>query len=309
MKAGFSKIQLDRRHKIYIDAGSLIYSCAYQNRSSFDGGDYVPALRSFLKYLLCYRVAYKWKPVIVFDGRPPPEKAPEHQRRASSADHLSVTSLFIAMCVLVCRRHYFEYVVAPFEADVQAGRGFHDNACTVVILTGDSDLIAYGNKIVVVVKSWFQETYRYFDMRLPVTEEVKQNHPLYNYYHSYGVEVIHWWAAVMGCDISLGPTKTGIKDAGASAFLSAMQTFDGSTNRPNVNSFARALLQTCSKKVTDVYSLDDIVGELIRVSNWFGRDGQYYDKDGNYFHIWSNSSSCKPYHLSAYDGRIASKVM
>ena len=164
---------------------------------------------------------------------------------------------------------------------MQAGRGFHDSSCTVVILTGDLDLIAYGNKIVVVVKSWFKETYRYFDMRLPVTEEAKQKHPLYNYYHSYGVEVIHWWAAVMGCDISLGPTKTGIKDAGAAAFLSAMQAFDGSTNRPNVNSFARALLQACSKKVTDVYSLDGVVGELIRVSNWFGRGGQYYDKNGN----------------------------
>ena len=279
-KAGFSNLKFDGRHKIYIDGGSILYACAHKNSLSYEAGDYIPAVKSFLGLLLCLRSVHKWYPIIVFDGRPPPEKADEHQRRTGPSN----TSLYIGMCAHVCRRHFFEYVVSPLEADVQIGRRFHDPSSTVVVFTGDSDLITYGHKIVIVVESWFRETYRYFDLRVPVTEETRLQYPLYDYYHKYGVKVFYWWSAVMGCDVSLGGRKTGITHAGSAVFLSSLKTFADSGDVPNVSTFAEALHCQSSTRVTDAYSVEDICDELRRVSDWFGSAGRFYDKEAN---VWS----------------------
>ena len=40
------------------------------------------------------------------------------------------------------------------------------------------------------------------DMDTAVTERMKSSLPLFYYYRRYGLTVIHWWAAIMGCDIS-----------------------------------------------------------------------------------------------------------
>ena len=140
------------------------------------------------------------------------------------------------MSVEVCRVFFISCIVLPAEADMQAGR--NDN--TAIPVCRDSDLLGYGNKEVVIVDSYFKEEARVFDMTVPVTDEIKEKYPLYVYYHKHGVQVLHWWAAVMGCDIS--EHESGIHDAGEKAFLSALASFDSAEAQLlTTKSFAEAL--------------------------------------------------------------------
>ena len=95
------------------------------------------------------------------------------------------------MCARICKRLYYNYVVAPMEADMQAGRGEED-AEDAVVVCRDSDLIAYGNKLVVLVDNWAREEYRVVDLSIPATDEMKRTHPLYWYYHKYGGIIFRW---------------------------------------------------------------------------------------------------------------------
>ena len=93
----------------------------------------------------------------------------------------------------------------------------------------------------VVVESWFRETYSYFDLRFPVTEETRLQYSLYDYYHKYGVKFFHYRSAVMGCDVFFGGRKTGITHAGSAVFLSSLKVFADSGDIPNLSSFAESL--------------------------------------------------------------------
>jgi|SaaInl74LU_5_DNA_1037368.scaffolds.fasta_scaffold16525_2 hypothetical protein len=64
----------------------------------------------------------------------------------------------------------------------------------------DGDLIAFGNTVVVMIDSYHGEEYRIIDMTTPITEHTKEEMPLYYYYSKHGIKIIHWWAAVMGCE-------------------------------------------------------------------------------------------------------------
>ena len=50
---------------------------------------------------------------------------------------------------------------------------------------------------------------------------------------------------------------------------------------PNSQSFAEALLQVLPESIAEKHTLTTICNELDRVSKWFSKDGQYYDKDSN----------------------------
>jgi 5'-3' exonuclease len=122
-----------------------------------------------------------WHRAPYFDGQSPTEKAPKHaQRQKSRKDNdesVVVTPLFVGMCIRVCQRYYFNYVVAPYEADVQVGR--HESAIAV---TRDSDLIAYRNRQLLIVDSYNKQEWRFIDMTVPLTDENKGKYPLYAHY-------------------------------------------------------------------------------------------------------------------------------
>ena len=130
-----------------------MHTCALEHIDTFNQGIYQPALSSFLGKLVSLRTAYNWDFTIIFDGQSPPEKAPEHARRQKSKKDgdksIIITPLFVGMCIRVCLRYYFKYVVAPFEADVQVGR----QSESTIAVARDSDLIAYGNEQVLIVDS------------------------------------------------------------------------------------------------------------------------------------------------------------
>ena len=96
-----------------------------------------------------------------------------------------------------------------------------------------------------------------FDMTVPVTDEIKDKYPLYCYYHKHGLKNLHWWAAVMGCDIS--ENEYGFRGAGRKAFLNALASFD-SANAPPMGTklFANALREYSKAEVR----LSDSVSQI-----------------------------------------------
>eukprot|EP00984_Skeletonema_dohrnii_P032075 scaffold25492_cov80-Skeletonema_dohrnii-CCMP3373.AAC.2 len=249
---------------------------AYRHRHAYNAGDYLPSVLAFHRQLIILSVVNKWKFTAILDGASPAEKAFEHQRRVNKEDSISINSTYIAMCAKVCRTMFIDFVVAPEEADMQVGR--RSNSTTA--MGCDSDLIAFGNKIVVMIDNYHQEKYRIIDMTKPITEYTKDELPLYYYYHKYGIKIIHWWAATMGCDIS--EERCGIKHIGRDKFLSALESFeDKDLSALNEDSFAEALA-----KRTSIYrrlrgAKKTIRNELKRVGHWFTERGRYYDNDGN----------------------------
>ena len=82
---------------------------------------------------------------LVFDGQPPDEKRHEHARRRGDDNHVVIKAEFIAMCVLVCKRHFIRFIVSPAKADMQVG----NIQTEAVVVCRDSDEIAYGNRTIV----------------------------------------------------------------------------------------------------------------------------------------------------------------
>ena len=96
---------------------------------------------------------------LVFDGCPPKEKQHEHQRRCDKEGGVAINAIFIAMCVHIRRLQFVKYSVSPAESDMQVGqhRG-NGAACGGIPVCYDSDEVAYGNKVVIIVDDWAGES-------------------------------------------------------------------------------------------------------------------------------------------------------
>ena len=158
-----------------IDTGTLIFVCALRHKEAFNAGDYVPAAREFQRQIISMNLIYKWDYTLVFDGRPPEEKRHEHARRREKVGSVVIDSTFISICVVICKRHFVKYVVAPSEADMQVGR-WQDGAVPVC---RDSDEIAYGNRYVVFIDNWHREQFRVVDLNIPATVEMETKLPCF----------------------------------------------------------------------------------------------------------------------------------
>ncbi|KAL3768178.1 hypothetical protein ACHAWO_006548, partial [Cyclotella atomus] len=271
-----------RKIKADIDTGTLLYVCALKHRIAYNAGDYTHSVAEFHRQIVSLRVVYKWDMTIIFDGCPPPEKSPEHDRRKSKGDdgnNIIITSEFIALCAHACKRYFHNFVVSPAEADMQVCR----RDPTAIAVTRDSDLVAYGLKTIVIVDNYSREEFRLIDMDCAVTDDTKEQYPLFWYYKKYGLQIIHFWAAVMGCDISKGPTKVGIDGIGKKVFFSALDSFDSQQSTTIIDSqtFAKVLRENANSTVRATYSWKQIQEELDRIVHWFTIGGTYYDIDGN----------------------------
>ena len=159
---GFSGLDIlrNKTRPADIDTGTLVFVCALRHKEAFNNGDYTPAARKFQRQLIALNLIHQWDYTCIFDGRPPIEKCHEHQRRRGWDDSVVVDSTFIAICAKICKRHFVKYVVAPYEADMQVGR---QKEGTVAVCR-DSDEIAYGNKLVVIIDNYQKEEYRVIDL-------------------------------------------------------------------------------------------------------------------------------------------------
>jgi hypothetical protein len=274
---GFADLSdLMKGERVDIDAGTLLYVCAWRHKQVYADGNYLPSVAAFQAQLVILEAINKWQFTVVFDGCPPVEKQHEHMRRRQDPTSIVITSDYIAMCVQVCKTRCMDYVVAPAEADMQVGRRRDDT----IVLCRDSDEIAYGNKFVIIVDSYTKEEYRVIDLHCPLTDEVKEKYPLYTYYRVFGLRVIHYWAACRGCDIT--ESSTGLTGIGRTCFFTAMSKFDNSTpTQFTSEGLAKELHKAARLDTRLTYSVQSIQNELDRVQDFFSVRGTYYDDHGN----------------------------
>ena len=179
------------------------------------------------------------------------------------------------MCKEVCKDSGVPYIVAPQEADMQVCR----RNPSAIAICFDSDEIAYGCRRVLAVDSYFREKCRDIDLTGEVTPEIATKFPVYAARHKFGLRIFHWFAAVVGCDLS--EDKNGIKGSGRGAFVKALEHCEPISITPSdltAHRFAK-VLRDKSREVTRVtYSVKQIENELNRISAWFTRGGTYYDE-------------------------------
>jgi 5'-3' exonuclease len=261
---------------IDIDCGSLVYSCVLRCQDEYLAGNLLPAVAEFFRRVMYFIHILKWNARFVFDGMSPAEKRHEHARRSARDDAIVVSSTMTAMCAKVCQQHLIPFVVAPQEADMQVRR---QNPSSLVVCS-DSDALAYGAEGVIIVDRFGSELFRHIDTTIPVTGEIERKYPLYASFKKYGIQILHWWAAVMGCDIS--ENGNGIDGIGKSTFLKVAQEFySGDVADISAEQFATKLLGNSNAAAKSKHTIASVVAELDRVANWYTSGGCYYNEVGD----------------------------
>lgn len=135
---------------VNLDSGSLLWQCANISKIPYLRGDYAPAVKSFQAHVSFYYFVRNIDLFVCFDGPDPPEKSHERDRRG---DNLRNTSTYIALCVKVCRNLQIPHAVGAQEADFQAVMARREKK-NPIVMTNDSDIVAYGGKNVIFMKLW-----------------------------------------------------------------------------------------------------------------------------------------------------------
>jgi 5'-3' exonuclease len=233
---GFTTINF-RKERIVLDSAGLLFACAVKHSSSYLAGDYTPSLQAFQRNLVYLSSTLQWDMVVVFDGGDSPIK--QHERRRRDEHHASASShagkirnepLYIALACKICRDCFVDYMVAPEEADPQCryarfARVDGDPTEPTLVVTGDSDLIAYGNKVVMIVGSWAKEEFRIFNFDRDSLSRFVMNNEITDPYQKittmaylhFGTAVFQWHAACTGCDFT--ESGSGIKGFGPKTFM------------------------------------------------------------------------------------------
>eukprot|EP00978_Attheya_sp_CCMP212_P027787 scaffold93977_cov62-Attheya_sp.AAC.2 len=123
-------------------------------------------------------------------------------------------------------------------------------------------------------------------MEEPLTECIEQHYPLYAFYRRHGVKVIHWWAAVAGCDVT--ELSNGVDGIGKEMMFKTFCSLSGEGGEVTEEQFAAMLLcLSPPPSVSLKYSVAFIAEELKCVGSWYTKCGLFYDLDldGNIFRI------------------------
>jgi hypothetical protein len=172
-------------------------------------------------------------------------------------------------------------VVAPQEADFQAVKARPEKNPTVV--TGDSDIIAYGSRKTIVMKKWSmtREEYRIISF-VNVSTTQAESLPLYRAYLAFGLDVFAVWAACNGCDFSKGDTRIGVEHIGPAALIQVFTALMESNTDGllDLHRVAESLIEAA--RTTPLVSPGELAWELQRIVEWYRNGGRFYDiSNGN----------------------------
>ena len=215
---------------VNIDVAGLMYYCALRYETSFLENDYYPSARAFQDEIVYLKFILKWDVLVVFDGKDPAWKDAEHNRRYGDdvvdddgvKTKIRNNGTYIALCAKICAGLKIPYIVSPLEADTQVVKCRRDK--NPVIVTGDSDILAYDMGMrVVLISSWNMdsEKFRIYDIGI-MNESLYEKYPLYEAICVFGPVSLLVWAAACGCDFS--PDASGIGGIGETTVLKTFQT-------------------------------------------------------------------------------------
>ena len=146
----------------------------------------------------------------------------------------------------------------------------------------DSDDISFGNFTVAIGDSRPKEQYRPIDLWTLLAKGMKDTLPVYDYFHLYGWKVIHWFTAVMGCDISVN--GNGIDGMGRVAFVRALrESEDEDVRELEPFKFANKLRNLCRPAYQLKHTIKSISLEMKKVEGWYAADGTYYNSAANLY--------------------------
>jgi hypothetical protein len=169
---GLQKAGLARK-RVNIDAAGLMYYCALRYETRFLANDYYPAVRAFQDEVVYLHFILQWDLVVVFDGKDPAWKGVEHDRHYGDdfvddggvKTKIRNNGTYIALCAKTCACLKIPYVVSTLEADTQVVKWRRDE--NPIIVTGDSDILAYDTTVtVILISSWSMdsEEFRIYDI-------------------------------------------------------------------------------------------------------------------------------------------------
>jgi 5'-3' exonuclease len=273
-----------------------MYYCALRYETRFLANDYYPAVRAFQDEVVYLHFILQWDLVVVFDGKDPAWKGAEHDRRYGDdfvddggvKTKIRNNGTYIALCAKTCACLKIPYVVSTLEADTQVVKWRRDE--NPIIVTGDSDILAYDTTVtVILISSWSMdsEEFRIYDIAT-VNESLYEKYPLYEAICMFGPVSLWVWAAVCGCDFS--PHASGICGIGETTILKAFETLkekfvvDGDliydVSLPDI---ASSLFNACSSVTRQRFGITEeaISAELEFISDCFKSKGQYYNKNGD----------------------------
>ena len=183
-----------------IDAANLMFVAAHRHATTFNEGDYNPAVCQFMLQIQFYK-ARGMRMLILFDGKDDPDKRHENARRAAKravaqanikaaaekgetpaskdvAGLVKNTALYIACCAKVCQFLGVPYVVCPFQADAML-RGLPRDTPWVTV-TSDTDALPYSvDRLVSIIHSSYFDRFSPF-FRAPLKGEINTNTSKHN---------------------------------------------------------------------------------------------------------------------------------
>jgi hypothetical protein len=208
------------------DAAGALWSFAHRHAWDFLNGNHQPALIEWARLLNYLRSIMGWKLVVYFDGMENVHKQPEIDRRKKKVQQakdkndaggqVKNTPEYIAKAYAVCKHLQIDVRISAYEADPQVSH--HSMSQSLVAVTGDSDLLAYGvaTKLVVVKTGGYtSDWFRIIDLDPP--NITKGEYPLNDLYHKHGKIVLQLYAACAGCDFT--DAESGIPGIGYKAFI------------------------------------------------------------------------------------------
>ncbi len=227
--------------EVPIDAAGLLWACAYKHAKDYLDGNLLPALIEWTQALNYFRSICQWKMRLYLDGTNNPHKQYENDRRrlrrenAAAGEHhakISNTPEYLAKAAVIAKDVLnIPCFISKEEADPHVA---HVSATKeLVAVTGDSDLLAYGARKLIVVQSYARGWYRVIDLDADAEPE---QYPLFDLYLEHKTIIFQLYAACRGCDFT--KHEHGIKGIGYNTFMEIASRVEGEFN---ANSFAMAM--------------------------------------------------------------------
>ena len=215
-----------RGQVVPFDAAGALWSFAYRHAHDFLNGNHQPALTEWARLMNYMRSLLGWNLVVYLDGMENVHKQPEIERRKKRVEEAKAnndaggqvknTPEYIAKAYAVCKNMGINVHISAYEADPQVSRASLSQS--LVAVTGDSDLLAYGvaRKLVVVKTGGYtSDWFRIIDLDPPNIKEGE--YPMINLYQKHGRIVLQLYAACSGCDFT--QAESGIPGIGYETFI------------------------------------------------------------------------------------------
>ena len=208
------------------DAAGALWSFAHRHAWDFLNGNHQPALIEWARLLNYLRSILGWNLVVYLDGMENVHKQPEIEQRQKKVQQakdkndgggqVKNTPEYIAKAYAVCKNMRIKVHISAYETDPQVSH--LSISQSVVAVTGDSDLLAYGvaRKLIgVKTGGYTSDWFRIIDLDPPNIK--KGEYPLVDLYHKHGKIVFRLYAACAGYDFTAA--ESGIPNTGLKTFI------------------------------------------------------------------------------------------